>query len=314
MSARSLRIGTRASDLALWQARHVQGLLGERGIDAELVEITTTGDRILDVPLADIGDKALFTKELDLALLDRRIDLAVHSLKDLPTTLPHGITLAAVPRREDPSDAFVAHPTFGGNMEDLPEGSVVATSSMRRRALLRAWRSDIDVVPVRGNVNTRLRKLDDGSWQGMILASAGLIRLGMEARIRDRIPFDVMLPAVSQGMLGIVCRNDADGIRQMLEDAAHHEPTYRCALAERGFLRTLEGGCSVPVGAFARFEGDVLAITGSVASLDGSVHLRDELSGDPQHAESLGVTLAGRMLEHGAAPILDAIRSTRAQP
>lgn len=308
MLERPLRIGTRASDLALWQARHVQSLLMQTGFEAQLVEITTTGDKILDVPLSDIGDKALFTKELDIALIEARIDVAVHSLKDLPTTLPDGIVLAAVSDREDPSDVLVAHPDFSGQLDDIPQRATIATSSLRRQAQLRAWRDDLEVVPVRGNVNTRLRKLDESDWHGIILAYAGLARLGMHDRIRQRIPFDIMLPAVSQGVLGVVCREEDAAVRHAVRDAVDHPPTGACVMAERAFLRTLEGGCSVPVGAQARLEGETLRVEGSVASLDGRTHLRDRIEGQADDAERLGVRLAEQMLSRGADAVLSDIR------
>lgn len=311
MADRPLRIGTRASQLALWQAHHVQAILNRAGISTEVVEITTTGDKILDVPLSDIGDKALFTKELDVALLDGRIDLAVHSLKDLPTTLPDGIALAAISDREDPSDAFVAHPSFAGKMAEVPPGGIIATSSLRRTAQLRAWRPDIEVVPVRGNVNTRLRKLDESTWHGIILAYAGLARLGMHDRIRERIDFGIMLPAVSQGVLGVVCREGRVDVHELLRTHVDHPETAHCVAAERAFLRTLEGGCSVPVGAHARIQGDGIALEGVVASLDGTRHLRKSADGPATDPETLGISLANRMLANGADSILAEIRANQ---
>lgn len=304
----SLRIGTRASKLALWQAHFVRDRLDHAGFATEVVEITTTGDHILDIPLSQIGDKALFTKELDIALLDGRIDLAVHSLKDLPTVLPDGITLAAVSEREDPSDAFVAHPHYDGTFADLPGGSTLATSSLRRGAQLLAWRNDLNVVPVRGNVLTRLEKLDAGEWQGMILASAGLIRLELSARIRERVPESIMLPAVSQGALGIVCREDDSGTAELLGHHLHHRETAQATTAERAFLRRLEGGCSVPVGSHATVSDGYLTMDGCVAALDGSKLIRSQIVGEVEHAARLGTDLAERLIADGAADILSTIR------
>ncbi|MFW5973202.1 MAG: hydroxymethylbilane synthase [Bacteroidota bacterium] len=308
MADPGLRIGTRASALALWQARHVQGILRQHGVEAELVEITTTGDKILDVPLADIGDKALFTKELDVALIENRIDIAVHSLKDLPTTLPDGIVLCAVSDREDPTDAFVPHPSFSGTMADLPFGATLATSSLRRSAQLKAWRDDLRIVSVRGNVNTRLQKLDASDWEGMILASAGLIRLGMAERIGEPIDHSIMLPAVSQGVLGVVGRREDRGVFDAVRSCVHHLDTEKRIEAERAFLRRLEGGCSVPVGAHAVLRDGMLTVEGVVASLDGSSYFRGTAEGVPDDAGALGVSLAEELLARGAGDVLRRIK------
>ncbi len=310
-----MKIGTRASKLALWQANHVADRLRAAGHDAEIVTFSTKGDRILDVPLAEIGDKGLFTQELDRALLDGAIHLAVHSLKDLPTTLPGGLVLAAVTEREEPWDAFVAHPDFGGNLADLPEGATLATSSLRRQAQLKAWRPDLRTVPVRGNVPTRLAKLDasgtpgEGGWHGAILAAAGLIRLGLDDRIRERIGPDVMLPAVSQGALGIVCAERDDETLSTVTATLADAATTAATTAERALLRTLEGGCQVPVAAWAWIEENTLRLEGSVAALDGSRLVRDAISGEVHEAEALGVRLAERLREAGADAILAAIRA-----
>jgi hydroxymethylbilane synthase len=308
VSVADLRIGTRASKLALWQAYFVRDALESAGFSTEVIEITTTGDNVLDIPLYQIGVKALFTKELDVALLDGRIDLAVHSLKDLPTILPEGVALAAVCEREDPSDAFVAHPDFTGILADLPPGATLATSSLRRGAQLLAWRSDLHVVPVRGNVLTRLEKLDSSEWHGMILASAGLIRLDLAERIRERVPESIMLPAVSQGALGIVCREGDRDTAHALRQHLHHEDTASATTAERAFLRRLEGGCSVPVGSHAIVEDGILRMDGCVAALDGSRLLRDEISGNAVDAARIGTDLAERLIADGAGDILSTIR------
>ena len=312
MATGTFVLGTRASALALRQARHIKARLEEIGYIVDLKEITTTGDRILDVPLSKVGDKGLFTKELDLALLDGRIHLAVHSLKDLPTQMPPGIRLAAVTEREDPRDAFVAHPRWSGTLADLPPGATVATSSLRRTAQLKAWRTDIEVVSVRGNVDTRLNKLDAGDWHGLLLASAGLQRLGLHARVRELIHTDIMLPAVGQGALGIVCVEEDSSVSAMLREALHDPAIGFGTAAERAFLRKLEGGCSVPVGAYGRVnDADELELEGCVASLDGMDLVRGAIRGAKAEAELLGLTLAERLLEEGAGEILAKIRAAQ---
>ncbi len=307
-----MKLGTRASKLALWQAHHVADRLRHAGHEVEVVTFSTKGDRILDTPLSEIGDKGLFTQELDRALLDGAISLAVHSLKDLPTTLPPGLALAAVPERAEPWDAFVAHPDFDGGLADLPEGAVLATSSLRRQAQLKAWRPDIRIVSVRGNVPTRIAKLDASAWHGAILAAAGLIRLDLSDRIRERIDPAIMLPAVSQGALGIVCAESdtqtADILRSVFADA----DTTAAVTAERALLRRLEGGCQVPVAAYARIDDGMLYLDGAVASLDGSRHVRASLSGSPADAGTLGVALAETLLDGGAGDILRVIRTAAA--
>jgi len=309
MMASSLTLGTRGSKLALWQAHHVQHALQAAGHAVAIQEISTKGDRILDTPLAEIGDKGLFTKELDVALLNGEIQLAVHSLKDLPTQLPPGIALAAVGKRAHPGDALVAHPSFEGALKDLPEGAVLATSSLRRRAQLLAWRSDLTIVPVRGNVPTRIAKLDASDWHGLVLAVAGLERLELTDRIRTIIPYDIVLPAVSQGALGIVCaENDAD-TRALLRQTLHDEATSAAVLAERALLRRLEGGCQVPIGARGRWEDDALHLDACVAALDGSRLLRAADHAPPDRAEALGTALAERLLDQGADAILQGIRA-----
>jgi hydroxymethylbilane synthase len=306
----ALRIGTRGSALALRQAHLVAAALGVAGHGSEIVTFTTKGDRVLDVPLSDIGSKGLFTEELDRALLDGAIDLAVHSLKDLPTTLPDGLALAAVTEREDARDAFVAHPAFEGALADLPPGAVLATSSLRRRAQLLAWRPDLRVANVRGNVPTRIGKLDagwtpeEGGWHGLVLAAAGLVRLGLDARIRERIAPDVMLPAVGQGALGLVTTAD----RTALAAALDHAPTRAATAAERALMRRLEGGCQVPVAAWGRVDGGRLRLEAAVASVDGARHVRAAAEGPVAEAGALGTALAERLLAAGAEEILAGIR------
>ena len=312
---RALRLGTRGSALALWQADHVADRLRAAGHDPERVVFTTKGDRILDVPLAKIGDKGLFTQELDTALLDGRIDLAVHSLKDLPTTLPAGLALAAVTERADPRDAFCPHPDYAGGFDDLPEGATLATSSLRRRAQLLARRPDLRIADVRGNVPTRLRKLDEsgdltaGGWHGIILAAAGLDRLGLGDRIGERLGGDQMISAVGQGALGIVARADRADVMALL-DATLTDPDTRAATAaERALMRALEGGCQVPIAAHATVAEGWLHLFGAVASLNGQILLRVEGDGRAQDAEALGKQAAADLLARGAADVLAAVRA-----
>lgn len=305
---RELTIGTRSSRLALWQARRVRSQLENAGHRVAIQEITTKGDRILDQPLADIGDKGLFTKELDVALLNGEIDVAVHSLKDLPTQLPPGICLAAIGERADPGDALITHPKVNGLLADLPEGSTLATSSLRRKAQLLAWRPDLNVVPVRGNVPTRIQKLDESSWEGIVLAVAGLQRLELTNRIAEKISYDVVLPAVGQGALGILCREDDGRTLDIVRDAVHDEDAAAAVLAERALLRRLEGGCQVPIGAYATVQGHSLSMVACVASLDGSRIIRERIDGVTEAARALGVSLAETLLSRGANAILDEIR------
>jgi hydroxymethylbilane synthase len=309
-----MRLGTRGSDLARWQAEHVAQRLRQAGHHVEIVVFTTRGDILLDRPISEIGDKGLFTDELDRALTAGDIQLAVHSLKDLPTDLSEEIVLAAVTSREEPWDAFVAHPHFAGSMGDLPDGAVVATSSLRRRAQLLAWRPDLRVVPVRGNVPTRLDKLDasgdpgQGGWHGLVLAAAGLVRLGQEQRITERIDVEVMLPAVGQGALGIVAARADEDVMALLEDVLADPQATAATAAERALLRRLEGGCQVPVGAYASVDGDELYLAAAIASLDGSAVVRDDTRGPVGDPATLGTSLAEHLLERGGDRILAGIR------
>ncbi len=314
---RPLRVGTRASALALWQTERVRAILAERGVPTERVEIRTTGDAILDVPLSRIGSRALFTKQLDDALLEGRIDLAVHSLKDLPTVLPEGLALGATGLREDPRDALVGRgPT---RWSDLPPGATVATSSLRRRAQLLHARPDLVVEDIRGNVDTRLAKLDASThWSAILLASAGLVRLGFGARIGERLPFTLMLPAPGQGALAATVRDGDAAVAQVVRGALHDEATGLAVSAERGFLRRLEGGCQVPVAAHAERRGAELVLLGRVAGLDGERLLHGEIAGpvaSEADAAALGVRLAERLIDEGADEVLAAARATaRAEP
>ncbi len=304
-----LVLGTRRSPLARRQATIVQERLRTQGHLVELREIKTTGDHILDIPLANINSQALFTKELDQALLDGSIDLAVHSLKDWPTEMPPGLVIGAVSKREDPADVFVGRPGYSGGFADLPEGSVLATSSPRRQAQLLAWRPDLRMEPVRGNVGTRLRKLAEGTWTGLILAAAGLKRLGMQEHITEHIPPDIMLPAVGQGALAVVCTDRNEEIRRLLQETVHDVRTSREVLAERAFLRTLRGGCSIPVGAWGRVHGDQLVLEGCVASLDGRKICRARRTAPASEGETIGAELANELLEKGGRRILKELRN-----
>ncbi|MFO8233690.1 MAG: hydroxymethylbilane synthase [Longimonas sp.] len=306
----SLVIGTRGSTLALWQARRIQKKLHRHGHESTLQRISTRGDRVQDVPISEIGDESVFTKELDRALLDGRIDCAVHSLKDLPSRLPEGIALAAVGRRASPFDAFVAHPDTAAALHELPEGATVATASLRRRAQLLAWRSDLTVVPVRGNVDSRLDTLAESDWHGMVLAVAGLKRLGRGEVIRTVIPPDIMVPAVGQGALAITCRTEASQLRTLLRGTVHDLDTATAITAERSFMKRIEGGCQVPTGAWARLnEAGELAIDGCVAALDGHTAFRAQKTTSLDKAAAVGAALAQELLDAGGAEVLDTIRT-----
>lgn len=302
----NLKIGTRQSLLALWQSNHIASLLRQQYPDCEvtLKKIVTKGDRILDVPLAQIGGKGLFTKEIETELLDGTVDLAVHSLKDMPTVLPEGLCLTAITTRANVGDAFVSNKY--NSFAELPEGAVLGTSSLRRKAQLLAVRPDLKIVDLRGNVDTRLRKLDEGQMDAIILAAAGLERLGHKDRIKEVIPADICLPAVGQGALAIECRTDNKEVRQMLE-FLNNLPTKQATDAERAFLGLIEGGCQVPIGVHAEVENDIITINAIIASLDGTTILRDTISGSAQDAEALGKQLGNKMLAEGGKQILASI-------
>jgi hydroxymethylbilane synthase len=271
--------------------------------------IKTTGDHILDTPLAAIGDKGLFTKELEIALLDGKIDLAVHSCKDLPTETPQELSITAILEREDARDVFLPSPGSIQNFSDLPLGATVATGSLRRRSQILHARPDLHIADIRGNLNTRLKKLDASSWTGMVLARAGVSRLGWNERIGSLLEFDMMLPAVGQGALAVEIRKNDLHLAELLAPL-HHPQTASAVLAERALLRKLEGGCQIPVGAFGSIHGDILTLTGMVASLDGTRMVRKTISGGVSGAESLGTALAEELLSCGAREILDEIRTT----
>lgn len=307
--ARTIRIGSRKSQLALVQTYWVQEQLQKHYPDRqfEVQTMSTHGDKILDVALSKIGDKGLFTKELELGMLNQEIDLAVHSLKDLPTTLPEGLVLGCVTERENPADALVVHSKHQGKQLDtLPEGAIIGTSSLRRLAQLRYHFPHFTFKDIRGNLNTRLAKLDAGEFDALILAAAGLKRLDMSDRIHQVIPSDISLHAVGQGALGIECRGDDPEILDILK-AIEHSPTAQRCYAERAFLKELEGGCQVPIGVNTEIKGNTLVLTGMVARLDGTTLIKDTVNGDATQAEALGVELAQRLRQQGAQEILDEI-------
>ena len=301
--ANILRIATRKSALALWQAEFVKAELERFHSDltVELVPMSTQGDIILDTPLAKIGGKGLFVKELEQAMLDGRADIAVHSMKDVPVEFPEGLELNTICEREDPRDAFVSNKYK--SLDELPQGAVVRTSSLRRQCQVRALRPDLDIRDLRGNVNTRLAKLDNGDYDAIILAAAGLLRLEMPERIADFIEPETSLPANGQGAVGIECRSDDERVKALLAPLEHTETRIR-VLAERAMNRRLEGGCQVPIGAYALVNGEQVHIRGLVGAVDGSEILRDEVSGSVENAEQLGVQLAEQLLAQGADKIL----------
>jgi hydroxymethylbilane synthase len=303
-----LVIGSRGSKLALWQSEWVKARLEALDPQASVrIEIIkTSGDVMRDVPLATIGGQGAFTKELEVALLERRVDIAVHSLKDLPTVTPEGLTIAAVPEREDPRDALVLRADLrlqNPSLKNLPQGATVGTSSLRRIAQLKHLRPDVQIKDLRGNVDTRLRKLDAGDYDAIILACAGLRRLGLGHRISSPVETAEMLPAVSQGALGIETRAD-NAQANSLVSRLNHAPTRTAALAERALLRSLGGGCQVPIAAHATVSEGRLRLDGLVASLDGAQVIRDAIEGDAADADGVGEALAARMSERGAAALL----------
>ncbi|MDA8324699.1 MAG: hydroxymethylbilane synthase [Nitrospiraceae bacterium] len=304
MKKKKLVIGTRGSLLALWQARWVQAelLKLDPTLDVELNIIKTTGDKILDVPLAKVGGKGLFVKEIEEALIAGRADIAVHSMKDVPTELPCELHLAAICRRENPGDALVSK--NGTRFEGLPRGAHLGTSSLRRACQLLRARPDLKVSSLRGNLDTRLRKLDQGDYDAVVLAVAGMKRLGFEGRITEIIPPEIMLPAIGQGAVGIECRRD-DPLINRLVGCLNHEETSVAVSAERAFLLRLEGGCQVPIAAYARLvEGGGLRIDGLVGDPSGSEVVRDGIDGSPAEAQGMGIRLAEMLISRGAGRIL----------
>lgn len=301
-----LRIGTRASLLAVTQSTWVKTQIEQAhpGTRVELVKITTKGDRILDVPLAKVGGKGLFVKEIEDALLAGEVDLAVHSMKDVPTELPEGLHIGIIPVRETPRDAFLS--VRYASIAALPAGATVGTSSLRRKSQLMTLRPDLTIVDLRGNIDTRLRKLDEGIFDAIILAGAGLHRLNKAERITTLLEPDQMLPAISQGALGIELRRDDAELLAGLQ-FLHHPATATAVAAERAFLLRLEGGCQVPIGAHASLAGDRISLSGLIAAVDGSLLLREQINGPAQDAAALGTILAETLLAKGGKAILDAV-------
>ncbi|MGB4593289.1 MAG: hydroxymethylbilane synthase [Coriobacteriia bacterium] len=301
-----LTIGTRGSKLALWQSEYVKGLVEDiTGLPVEIKIIKTTGDKILDVPLAKVGGKGLFTKELEVELLEETVDLCVHSMKDVPTELPEGLYIAAMPERVDPRDALVSG--AGYTLDTLPEGGRVGTSSLRRVAQVRALRPDCEIVDVRGNLDTRMRKAEEGEVDVVILASAGITRMGWADRITSYIPTTQMVSAVGQGAIGIEIREDDEFMRHVMEAIGNTE-TMECVTAERVVMRMLEGGCQVPIGAYCRYEDGTLTMDAMVGSVDGTHIVREQLCGDAGEPEALGEAMAARLLALGAHEILAEVR------
>lgn len=303
---KTLKIATRQSPLALWQAEYIRARLQELHPDltVELVKFVTQGDKILDTPLAKIGGKGLFVKELEAALLDGRADLAVHSMKDVPMALPEGLTLAVICEREDPLDAFVSNQFE--KFADLPQGAKVGTSSLRRKSQILKQRPDLQIIDLRGNVGTRLGKLDDGQYDAIILASAGLKRLGLSERIRHCLTPDISLPAVGQGALGLECRAADSEVLALIQPLLHQE-TDVCVRAERAFNAYLEGGCQVPIAGYATLQNGQIHIEGRVGSADGQILLRAELTDEASNAQQLGENLARNLLDQGAGELLKAL-------
>ena len=306
MTQKSLKIATRQSPLALWQANYVKDLLQQLypDLNVELVPMVTKGDVILDSPLAKIGGKGLFVKELENALLNKEADIAVHSMKDVPMQFPEGLGLAVICKREDPRDAFVSNSYR--TLAELPQGAVVGTSSLRRQCQLKTLRPDLEIRSLRGNVGTRLSKLDNGDYDAIILASAGLIRLGLAERIASFIDVEQSLPAAGQGAVGIECRTDDVAVQQLLAPLADAETTS-CVLAERAMNHHLQGGCQVPIGGYAVLRDSELYLRALVGSVDGSTIIRAEGKSAVENADVLGVQIAEQLLAQGADKILQDI-------
>ncbi len=309
-----LTIATRGSALALWQAHHVRDALqaADPALEVELLIVKTKGDKILDVPLAKVGGKALFVKEIEQALVDRVADVAVHSMKDVPTELADGLVMAAVSAREDPSDAICCR--SGSGLDSLPQGARVGTSSLRRQCQLLAHRPDLVIAGLRGNVPTRLAKLDAGDYDAVVLAAAGLVRLGHGDRITARLDFAISLPAVGQGVLGIETRGDDAAVRELVSAALHDPQVAAHVAAERGFLGRLGGGCQTPIAAHAREVDGQLVLDGLVGEPDGSSILRSSRSGPPDQAVAIGEALAEELIGRGAAELIERCIRTYAGP
>jgi hydroxymethylbilane synthase len=298
-----VRIATRKSQLALWQAEYVKQMLQQAhpGLEVELLKMSTQGDKILDVPLAKIGGKGLFIKELEAGLLSGEADIAVHSMKDVPVDFPDGLHLPVICPREDPRDAFVSN--ICNSLDELPHGARVGTSSLRRQSQVAARRPDLEIITLRGNVNTRLRKMDDGEYDAIILAAAGLKRLEMEDRIKQCLDPSVSLPAIGQGAVGIECRSDDARINNLIAPLNDSKTQIRIR-AERALNQRLEGGCQVPIGGYAEFEQGLIMLRGLVGSPDGKTMVRGDIAGPPENAEEMGIALAEDLLSRGADKIL----------
>ncbi|MFC1489064.1 hydroxymethylbilane synthase [Thermodesulfobacteriota bacterium] len=307
MMSRSIKIGTRGSKLALWQANWVKLALREEypSFSVELVPIKTKGDKILDVPLAKVGGKGLFVKEIEDALLDGRIDLAVHSMKDMPSEIPGGLCVGAIPERESPNDVLIAKK--GELLSELRPGAIIGTSSLRRAAQLKYSRPDIEILPLRGNLDTRIRKLETENMDAIVLAAAGMKRLGLESRITEYMDENIMLPAVGQGALCIEIRKSDPEIEGVIS-ALNHRETEAAVNGERAFLHRLEGGCQVPIAAHGTIKNSIFTLCGLVADVNGTTMIKDTLSGPVESSESIGVRLADRLLDMGAKPILEALK------
>ncbi|MBI4382784.1 MAG: hydroxymethylbilane synthase [Nitrospinae bacterium] len=306
MTKNKIRIGTRGSPLALWQSNWIKSRLQSlhAGLKAEIVPIKTSGDKIQDVALAKIGGKGLFVKEIEEALLSGQIDIAVHSMKDVPVKLPAGLNIVAIPSREDPRDALISKNDI--KLKDLPRKARIGTGSLRRITQLLNYRPDLEIVPLRGNVETRIKKITSEALDGIVLAVAGLRRMGMEDKISEAIDPGILLPAVGQGAIGVEARQfDADTLELVLE--LDHEETHIALEAERAFLRALGGGCQVPIGAYATLDGDRLTLKAVVGSLDGKQIFKSEKTGVPRNAQDIGESLGKEMLEQGAGKLLDEI-------
>jgi len=306
MSDNLIRIATRRSPLALWQAEFVKAELEKHhpGLKVELVKMVTQGDKILDTPLAKVGGKGLFVKELEVGMQQGEADIAVHSMKDVPVEFPEGLHLAVICEREDPRDAFVSN-TYQ-HFDDLPAGAKVGTSSLRRECQIRARRPDLEIISLRGNVNTRLKKLDDGEYDAIILAAAGLKRLGFQDRIKHEIDTTDSLPAVGQGAVGIECRIDDKRVNALIAPLNHEETAIRVR-AERAMNTRLEGGCQVPIGGYSEIDYGVIVLRGLVGRPDGTSIIRADISGKPEDAEELGKVLADDLLSRGAREILNEV-------
>ena len=304
MTSKTIKIGTRGSKLALWQANWVKSALnaGNTSIAVELVPIKTRGDKIIDVPLAKVGGKGLFVKEIEDALLNGRIDLAVHSMKDMPSEIPDGLCVGAIPEREIPQDVLISKK--GLLLHDLMPGARIGTSSLRRSAQLLHVRPDLVILPLRGNIDTRLKKLETENLDAIILAAAGVKRLGLENRITEYMDENVMLPAVGQGALCIEIRQNDPEIEPIITSLNHQE-TWTVVMGERAFLNRLEGGCQVPIAAHGKIEKNTFTLCGLVASVDGTNIIKETLSGPEDSSESIGVKLADRLLSMGAKTLME---------